>query len=295
MKIKLRLKRSVKRFLLLSGIIIIIVILLVIYFNKNSSKETIKTNNNKKLTATEKIKEECKKINYCDTKYINRYVKYYKKNNTLSIKDVIIQVNLNLDYSFYTHTKKATDLNKEYVLVNKYFYLTEDYIPDNLEEISIKYAKSGMKLVNVAREKFEEMAQSAEKDGYSIIAMSSYRSYEYQDNLYNRYVKNDGVQEADTYSARPGYSEHQTGLCVDIHDGKIDYTNFETSKSFQWMKDNAYKFGFILRFPKGKENITGYQYESWHYRYVGEKIAKYIHENDSTLEEYYAKYIGIKE
>lgn len=292
---RLRLKKSVKRFLLFSSIIIIIIILLVMCFFKNSSKETSKTNDNKKLTATEIVEKKCKKIKYCNKKNINRYVKYYKNNKTLSIEDVIVRVNLNLDYSFYTHTKKATNLNKEYLLVNKYFYLTEDYVPQNLEEISEKYARSGMKLVNVARENFEEMAESAEKDGYTIIAMSSYRSYEYQDNLYNRYVKSDGVEIADTYSGRPGYSEHQTGLCVDIYDGELDYTNFEKSKSFEWMSNNAYKFGFILRFPEGKENITGYQYESWHYRYVGKKIAKIIHENNSTLEEYYAKYIGIKE
>ena len=118
-----------------------------------------------------------------------------------------------------------------------------------------------------------------------------YRSYEYQVNLYNKYVENDGIKEADTYSARPGYSEHQTGLCVDVYDGEIDYTNFEKSDSYNWMQENAYKYGFILRFPKGKENLTGYQYESWHYRYVGKKIAKYIKENDLTLEEYYAKFI----
>ena len=151
-----------------------------------------------------------------------------------------------------------------------------------------------MKLVSNAKNSFEKLAEQAKKDGYPVIAMSSYRSYEYQVNLYNRYVASDGVEAADTYSARPGYSEHQTGLCVDVYDGKIDYTNFEDSASFKWMQDNAYKYGFILRFPKDKTNITGYQYESWHYRYVGTKIAKYIHENDITLEEYYAMFIEPK-
>ena len=170
----------------------------------------------------------------------------------------------------------------------------EDYVPDNLEDISTNYSRSGMRLVSSAKDAFETLAEQALKDNKKVIAMSSYRSYQYQVNLYNRYVTNEGVNAADTYSARPGYSEHQTGLCVDVYDGVIDYTNFEKSDSYNWMMDNAYKYGFILRYPKGKENITGYQYESWHYRYVGKKIAKYIHDNDITFDEYYVRQIADK-
>ena len=119
--------------------------------------------------------------------------------------------------------------------------------------------------------------------------MSSYRSYDYQVNLYNNYVKSDGKDAADTYSARPGFSEHQTGLAVDIYNKELPYTSFEETKEFEWMQKNAYKYGFILRFPKDKVNITGYQYEAWHYRYVGKKAAKYIHDHNITLEEYYIK------
>ena len=95
-------------------------------------------------------------------------------------------------------------------------------------------------------------------------------------------------QTADTYSARPGSSEHQTGLAVDIN-AADDW--FNNTKEAKWLANNAYKYGFILRYPKGKEYITGYQYESWHYRYVGEKVAKYIYEHDITYEEYYATFI----
>ena len=151
-----------------------------------------------------------------------------------------------------------------------------------------------MRLVKSAKDAFVSMARDARRDDKPIIAMSSYRSYDYQVNLFEKYKETDGVDDADTYSARAGFSEHQTGLCVDIYDGELDYTNFEESDSFKWMEDNAYKYGFILRFPKGKENITGYIYESWHYRYVGKKIAKYIHEHDITFEEYYAKNIDGK-
>jgi len=230
-------------------------------------------------------------FHYCNNKYIDRYYKYYKNNKKLSINDIITRVNLGLDYDFYTHTRKAKDLNKDYILVNKYSYLEEDYIPNNLEIIPEEYARSGMRLVKNAKDAFVAMAREARKDKRPIIAMSSYRSYKYHVNLFEKYKEADGIKDADTYSARAGFSEHQTGLCVDIYDGVLDYTNFEQSDSFDWMQKNAYKYGFILRFPEGKENITGYQYESWHYRYVGKDIAKYIHNNDITFEEYYIQKI----
>lgn len=296
MKKKPKLKKKVKLIFFLICIFLIIFIVLAI---KLPTKNNI--NNKEDKVTTEKKKEnnnnfakKCKKITYCDLKKINRYESYEEQNKDLSIDDVVTRVNLNLDYSFYTQTKETPELNKEHILVNKYLYLKSDYVPNNLENIPTSYARSGMKLVNVAKDKFIEMAKAAEKDGYKIIAMSSYRSYDYQVNLYNNYVKADGVEAADTYSARAGFSEHQTGLCVDIYDGVIPYTDFEKSKSFNWMKDNAYKYGFILRFPKEKENITGYQYESWHYRYVGKDIAKYIHENDITFDEYYVRFIEPK-
>ena len=151
-----------------------------------------------------------------------------------------------------------------------------------------------MQLVNYAKDAFEEMAKTAKKENLSIIAMSTYRSYEYQINLYNKYVKLDGKEKADTYSGRAGYSEHQTGLAVDVYNGKESYTNFEITEEFKWMQENAYKYGFILRFPKDKTKETGYDYESWHYRYVGKDIANYIHKNKISYEEYYVKYIQNK-
>ena len=135
------------------------------------------------------------------------------------------------------------------------------------------------------------MYYDAKKEGYNIRIMSSYRSYNYQEKLYNNYKNKEGKEEADKYSARPGFSEHQTGLCVDIDDKNLNYEDFYKSSSYEWMINNSYKYGFILRYPKDKENITGYIYESWHYRYVGIDIAKYIHDNNITFDEYYSKYI----
>lgn len=250
-------------------------------------KRVIKTK-----TPTEKKLEQLnninKKVKYFNNALIDRYINYKKEHKELDDIQIIKDVNMNLDKKHYENTEKATNLDTNLVLVNKYNYLEKDYIPKNLEPISSNYALGNMKLVNSAKEAFESLASDAKKEKLKIIAMSTYRSYSYQVNLYNRYVKEDGEKAADTYSGRPGYSEHQTGLAVDVFNDIETYTNFERTKEFEWMQEHAHEYGFILRFPKDKEKETGYQYESWHYRYVGKEIAKYIKENNISFEEYCA-------
>ena len=135
------------------------------------------------------------------------------------------------------------------------------------------------------------MFNDAVKDGLTLYINSPYRSYSVQSSLYNNYGARDGFSLADTYSARPGFSEHQTGLAFDVTSKSTNFDTFAYSNEYEWLQKNAYKYGFILRYPKGKEYITGYQYESWHYRYVGVEIAKKIKELDLTFEEYYAYFL----
>lgn len=293
-------KLKTKNFLVFIIIIILIITSIIYGINKSknnntSSKESNKienkdkVNNTKELTELEKAKKD---LDYYKDEYEDDYKEYREKNKDLSIEKVITNVNIGLNYDYYTHTKATKDLNTNTILVNKYNYLTEDYVPKNLQTVDKKYSSKTLQLVDYAKEAFEELSEAASKENYTVLAMSSYRSYQYQYNLYNRYVSTDGVEAADTYSARPGYSEHQTGLAVDVYNGKEDFTNFEKTKEYNWMQDNAYKFGFILRFPKDKVLETGYQYESWHYRYVGKEIAKYIHDNNLCFEEYYATHLN---
>ena len=171
-------------------------------------------------------------------------------------------------------------------IVNKNNKLTSDYVPSDLELIDNKYAYEDKYLRHEAKVAFEKMASDAKRDGFNIIAVSTYRSYDYQDKLYNGYAKDKGFYYADMASARKGHSEHQTGLAVDVSNNTLDYDNFEDTKEFTWMINNSYKYGFILRYPKAKFHITGFKYEPWHYRYVGIDTAKYIHDKDITLEEY---------
>lgn len=165
------------------------------------------------------------------------------------------------------------------LLANKIYPLPSTFAPGENKE---------------ARQELDKMLATAKKQGFDFVAFSGYRSFDYQTTLYNNYVNRDGQAAADRYSARPGYSEHQTGLAFDI--GERGKENLWLTEEFgetpggQWLLTNAQDYGFILRFPKNKEDITGYMYESWHYRYVGVDVAKEIKKKDITLEEY----LGVK-
>lgn len=140
-----------------------------------------------------------------------------------------------------------------------------------------------------ARQHLNEMMQDAKKEGLNIVYRSGFRSYQEQVGLYNSYVARDGQKAADKYSARPGFSEHQTGLAFDVGTppGNKDFLEaYGETPEGKWLAEHAHEYGFILRYPKGKEHITGYQYEPWHFRYVGLKHAKDIHNQHQTLEEY---------
>lgn len=227
---------------------------------------------------------------------LDRYLNY-NGTNTIEFSNIdyeseyiIKMVNSKRDYEYYTHVEN-TDLSKGYLmLVNKYNKLDSSYIPENMVTIDSKYGIQAQ-LEKTVYEAYLKMWEDASKEGLYLYIRSPYRSYTTQNNLYERYAAQDGYQEADTYSARPGYSEHQTGLAFDVTTKSTTLGTFETTKEFRWLKENAYKYGFILRYPKGKENITGYVYESWHYRYVGTEAAKVIYEKDLTFEEYYEYYV----
>jgi len=302
--IKKKFKLKKKNFIIFLVIIFLItftttkaITTVISLFDKDNKDEKVKITK-KELTVKDKKLQELKnidqEIDYFDYNNIDRYIKYKKKNEDLTLEEVVTQVNIGLDYPYYENTKRAKNLNKSYILVNKYNYLPRDYVPKNLETIDLDYARSGMKLVSYAKEAFENLAKDAQKKDYRIIAMSTYRSYDYQEILYDSYVEEDGKEKADTYSGRAGYSEHQTGLAIDVYNGKQHYTEFEKTKEFKWMKKHAHEYGFILRFPKNKEKETGYDYESWHYRYVGKNMATYIYKNNLSFEEYYVQNIEQK-
>ena len=283
-----------KIIIILSSIIVIIFIILMIFlFNTNTKDKDIKDvkKNETKEEITKEENNEFSKLSYYKEENLNRYKAYQNPNSDLSIEDIVTRVNLNLDKEPYTDTIPSTNLNTNYLLVNKFNYLDSNYIPENLELLDNSYSKSGIYLVKEAKDNLERLIENAKEDGMNIRVTSAYRSYTYQENLYNNYVKNDGTENADTYSARPGYSEHQTGLVVDLTRAFDNFNNFENTDEYNWMLENAQDFGFILRYPKDKENITTYTFEAWHYRYVGIELAQKIKASNLTFDEYYVRYL----
>ena len=231
--------------------------------------------------------EDYLKYDYAKVSNINRYVEY-KEQNDYDYEQVVTYVNIGLDKDFYEDTIEL-DKFDEHMLVNKYRSLPEDYEPE-LITIDIDYASdNNQKATKETAEAFIEMAKEMEKQDLHIIANSSYRSYQEQEEIYNLYTKKYGGQYAKEYAALPGFSEHQTGYVIDI--ANKNHEIFDGTQEFQWLKKNAYKYGFILRYPNEKQDITGYAYEAWHYRYVGKELAKKVVDSTLTYDEYYIKYL----
>ena len=241
----------------------------------------------KRFLKRDKVKylEEFFSIDYAKLDNYERYLKY--ADETGEDEDVtVLCVNLDLDKEDYVDTVKVEKFSID-MLVNKHRYLSEDYEPNDLMEIPEEYAsEAGMKSSRIAFNAFKEMSNAASKEGYGMVINSAYRSYQDQVELGEYYKKWYGQSYVDKYVAKPGFSEHQTGLAYDV--GSRSVNVFANSREYQWMKDNAYKYGFIERFTKRYENITGFRMEAWHYRYVGKDIAKYIHDNNISFEEYWA-------
>lgn len=179
-------------------------------------------------------------------------------------------------------------------LVNKQNALPDDYKPNDLvyPDVPFLFKEKIEKrmLRKEAAEALEKLFAAAKEDGVALAGVSAYRSHATQKALFERYVKKDGEAKARTYSAVPGTSEHETGLAIDVSgsDGKCAASDcFADTKEAEWLAEHAPEYGFIIRYPKGKENITGYQYEPWHLRYVGTEIAKETAEKGITLEEYF--------
>ena len=172
------------------------------------------------------------------------------------------------------------------LLLNAEHVLPKGWEPDDLQQISSGTGASQY-LRKEAAAAWDDLFEAASKDGIAMYVVSSFRSEDYQESLYNSYLAVD--PNAATYSAFPRSSEHELGLAVDISYDYELHEDLQESELGRWMEENSYRYGWVVRYPEGKENITKYIYEPWHYRYVGKELASYLHQNDLTLEEYYSK------
>lgn len=186
-----------------------------------------------------------------------------------------------------------TDPTSIWVIVNKQNGIPISYVPSlTVPDVKLRLgsAEQQMQISTAITPAVKEMFVAAQKDGITLVFGSGYRSAALQRQFYESYKAKDGQQAADTYSARPGYSEHQTGLAFDLtSQGGTCHLQicWEDTPEGKWVAANAYKYGFILRYQKGKEAITGYQYEPWHFRYVGKELASEIKKSGQTLEEFF--------
>ena len=190
----------------------------------------------------------------------------------------------------------ATSVENIAMLVNPQLSIPEDFVPDDLVYPDVRFLFDEKIEKRMLREEaaraLEAMFEAAEKDGIYLAGVSGYRSHQTQTQLFNYYVERDGYDKAKTYSAIPGTSEHETGLAIDVSGstGKCAAQDcFADTVEAVWIAENSAEYGFIIRYPKGKEDITGYKYEPWHLRYVGKDVAKHIFNENITLEEYYGK------
>ncbi|MGM9876077.1 MAG: D-alanyl-D-alanine carboxypeptidase family protein [Bacilli bacterium] len=226
-----------------------------------------------------------------DSEKSGTYVMYYKasdsSNNTTSKEfKLVVKENSNVKIS---KTKNGNTIKNYYgvtyidnvIIANKTYSLPSNFVPNNLVTIN-----GYIKVVDYVKDAYNELKSDSSVLGLNIYASSGYRSYGDQKYIYDNYVRMDGMVKADTYSARAGYSEHQTGLAIDLNTVNM---SFDGTSESNWLKDNCWKYGFIIRYPKDKENITGYMYEPWHIRYVGKELARVLYNNGNwlSLEEYY--------
>lgn len=284
------------KILLATNAVIIVVLSISILNNSTKVEQTskIETTNiyvNKDTTNNYEQQNNFKSYYYYEANEKQRYIKYKQQNPQISDADIVWMVNSNLDKPYYTDIKEITNTSEFPLIVNKYNKLSDNFKPENLEKLP-----SGKLATHDTKEAFEKMSQDASKENLNLVAISAYRSIEYQKNLYDTYLKTDSQEIVDTYSARAGFSEHHTGRAIDLADSSANITNFENTPESVWIHKNSYKYGFIVRYKRNTTNITGYKYEPWHITYVGTEIAQSMYDNNiETLEEYKVKYIDHKQ
>lgn len=314
-----KLKESVKRFLIYFGVSLLILTYTIIKCSEMIKEYQYHQTQEYKLLTIGYSKSETKSIlDNIDTKYIDpiieeekinsfytslvtnkyyikdnykKYLEYYDYHKTTEAKDIVSIINTRANENWYTNTKKTNTKNNP-ILLNKYNYIEEDYIPENIIKINLQTSYANNSATEETVNAYYEMHSVVKEElGINLMVNASYRTYKNQEIKYAEYKKV-SLEYADTFCERAGHSEHQLGIALDLVSTKhYDEKNFLESEEYKWLQENAYKYGFIIRYPKEKYKITGYD-EPNHFTYVGTTIAKVIHQEQITLDEYYAFYIA---
>jgi len=216
----------------------------------------------------------------------------YINENNGNLTDIVAKVNTKASLGWYKSIADTDTSKGELMLVNKFYKLSETYAPSDLVDVSLSYAYEGKQVSKMMYDSLTNMLDAAKESGYNLVVSQGYRSYADQEEAYNDIEASSGVDYADKVAARPGHSEYQTGLSVVVKPLYTEGSDMENSPEHTWILENAYKYGFILRYPKDKENITGFSYDAWRLRYVGSNAARIIHNENITFDEYYEYYIN---
>lgn len=238
--------------------------------------------------------EEFKNLAYYNNDFEDRYIDYKLDKPDYSWETVLTYVNIGLDFPFYTNINTISNPHSLNVLVNKYNKLPNDFVPKNLVTLSSTYAVDTQRMTDKSRDAFIKMANDAQAEGLYLKAVSTYRSISSQKSLWQKKIDSGrSVEDVDLWNARAGHSEHHLGTAVDIN--SIYYSDWNKGGKYYyvglWLQENAHKYGFILRYPAGKKAIVGYEYEAWHYRYLGIELATEVKNSELTYDEYYERYI----
>ena len=246
----------------------------------NESEQEEKEPVNKATTNDYSSISFSKKENY------DRYDAYKAANPYMDLDTVVWHVNAYLDKPKYQYDVATGGYDDPYIIVNKYYTVPDGYRPPDLQSFD------GQLLRKDTGEAYKKMRDDAKALGYSIRVVSGYRTVEYQRNLYNRYLSSDSQANVDRYSARAGHSEHHTGMAMDLFGSVDGLRNFVNTPEYKWVRDNCYKYGFIIRYTEATEFVTGYEDEPWHLRYVGVEVSTDMKEKGITsFEEYHVKYL----
>lgn len=251
---------------------------------------------NDKIDILLKEKYDKNVVSFIKEKYfiynnLSKYMEYKKKNKNDTYTHVVSIINTEADVEWLDN-EKETDISKgNLMLVNRLYGLSKDYEPEDIIDVPVSISYSGVKISKSILENIEELIEAGKEAGYTFVLSDGYRSYEAQKKMFESYKNSYGYEEADRNVARPGHSEYQTGISFQIVPYNKVFDKPRESTEYLWLKDNAYKYGFIFRYPEDKKDITLFDSYTWRLRYVGTDAASIIENEKICFEEYYAYFV----
>lgn len=264
--------------------VIVVTVIGAGYYGIRLLVDTEPTNDPQQATN---VKNDFSHLSYYNEDKLEQYEVYQQSNPNLSIEDIVTHVNMGIDVPFFTRDPIIIE-NPEAidVLVNKIYQFPDDWEPDLSKFV---WLTDSQRMHYEAAEAFKALSDACVSHGFTIQAISTYRSSERQEVIYRNNLNQYGEEYTSQYSARPGHSEHQSGLAVDVGIDGGAFTDIDSDANYETFLGLLEEFGFIVRYPKGKEHLTGYAYEPWHIRYLGSDLAQQVNKSGLTYDEYVAR------